>query len=108
MERVRKSEIILEKYKLLSQEYQKQGKDFQSKHDSIKEREKIKISEIKKNFETHFAGMRSQIKEDQKAMLNEEGEVSIVKENEELESKYQDLMKEIDEKVNLMAKNETE
>jgi len=41
---------------------------------------------------------------DQKSLVDEHGEMEITKENRNLEEKYQDLIKEIEEKGDLMEK----
>lgn len=41
---------------------------------------------------------------DQKSLVDEHGEMEITKENRNLEEKYQDLIKEIEEKGDLMKK----
>ena len=41
---------------------------------------------------------------DQKSLVDEHGEMEITKENRNLEEKYQDLIKEIKEKGDLMKK----
>ena len=44
------------------------------------------------------------MKQDHAALCDEEGVLLILKENENLEEKYQELMKEIEEKGELMDK----
>ena len=46
-ERLHASNILLEKYTLLSKEYNNQNRDFKTKHEAIKDEEKNKFESIK-------------------------------------------------------------
>lgn len=53
-DRAKRSQIVQEKYQMLSQEYQSQAKSFKIKHEEIAESEAKKRQEIIKNFENHY------------------------------------------------------
>lgn len=107
-ERLHASKILLDKYNLLSKEYSIQNKDFKTKHEQIKADEKRKFEEIKDNFENHFKSIRDQMDEEQKQLVDENGVYLMDKESDELEVQYQELLKEIAEKEELMDKSRSE
>lgn len=94
----------MQKYEVLSKEYQSQAKSFKEKHEQVQADEVQKREGIISNFENHYASIKEQMKSDHAAQCDEEGVLLILKENEQLEEKYQDLLKEIEEKGELMEK----
>jgi 16S rRNA G1207 methylase RsmC len=94
--------MILQKYQVLSQEYQNQAKQFSQKHTEIAATEKNKRLQIIENFEKHYSDIQDQMSSDHTSMVNEEGELTISSENRNLEEKYQELLKEITEKSEAM------
>lgn len=103
-EQSKRAEIIMQKYEVLSKEYQSQAKSFKEKHEQVQADEVQKRQGIISNFENHYASIKEQMKTDHAALCDEEGVLLILKENEQLEEKYQDLLKEIAEKGELMDK----
>ena len=103
-EQTKRGEIIQNKYQVLSQEYQSQAKSFKEKHEQVQADEVQKREGIISNFENHYASIKEQMKADHAALCDEEGVLLILNENEQLEEKYQDLLKEIAEKGELMDK----
>jgi hypothetical protein len=63
-----------------------------------------KNKEIIDNFNNHFNSIKEQLASDSKELTDEDGNLSINKENDNLEEKYADLIKEIEEKSELMDK----
>lgn len=57
-QQTKKAENIVQKYTLLSGEYQSQAKQFKQKHEEIKESEVKKRMDIQSNFEKHFEGIK--------------------------------------------------
>jgi hypothetical protein len=107
-EQSKRAEIIMQKYQILSQEYQGQSKSFKEKHEQVQNDEVSKRQGIISNFENHYSSIKEQMKQDHAALCDEEGVLLILKENDNLEEKYQELMKEIEEKGELMEKQITE
>ena len=70
--------------------------------------EQEKRKSIISNFETHYAGIREQMEQDKKSFQGTDGVLEITKENAMLEEKYQELLKEIEEKTGLMDKQVTD
>lgn len=103
-EQAKRAEIIMQKYQVLSQEYQGQAKSFKEKHEQVQNDEVTKRQGIISNFENHYASIKEQMKTDHAALCDEDGVLQILKENDNLEEKYQELMKEIEEKGELMDK----
>jgi len=103
-EKAKIADQILQKYQVLSKEYQSQAKSFKEKHDEIKAGEIQKREQIINNFETHYKTINEQMTEDHKQLCDENGELLIYKENADLLSKYEEIKKEIEEKGELMAK----
>ena len=103
-EQTKRGEIIQNKYQVLSQEYQSQAKSFKEKHEQVQADEVQKREGIISNFENHYASIKEQMKSDHAALCDEEGVLLILKENESLEEKYQDLLKEIADKGELTDK----
>ena len=87
----KRAEIIQQKYQVLSQEYQSQAKQFKTKHEEISKNEVTKRQEIINNFENHFASIKSQMDDDHKKLVEENGEYTITKENRDLQEKYEEL-----------------
>lgn len=63
-ERSQNAEGILQKYTMLSKEYQNQSKEFKTKHEEITIQEQNKRSEIIKNFESHYDNIKQQMDEE--------------------------------------------
>jgi hypothetical protein len=103
-EQAKRAEIIMQKYQVLSQEYQGQAKSFKEKHEQVQKDEVSKREGIIFNFENHYSSIKEQMKQDHAQLCDESGTLLILKENESLEEKYQDLLKEIEEKGELMDK----
>ena len=57
-ERSQNSEAILQKYAMLSKEYQNQSKEFKTKHEEITIQEQNKRADIIKNFEDHYSNIK--------------------------------------------------
>lgn len=53
-EKAKIGENILQKYQVLSKEYQSQAKSFKEKHEEIKAGEVVKRDQIISNFENHY------------------------------------------------------
>ena len=86
---------------MLTREYQNQNKSLKENHERIIEGEKQKRKEIIANFEQHLSQIKQQISEDtEKFEKGEGGEVA--KENAMLKTQYEALMKEIEEKGQMM------
>ena len=103
-ERLTGAKQIQQKYMVISQEYQNQAKSFKSKHEEIHAQELAKREEISKNFENHFAQIKDQMGKDNAQLCDDNGVNEIVKENQMLEEKYEELLKEIEEKSEMMTK----
>jgi hypothetical protein len=103
-EKAKIADQILQKYQVLSKEYQGQAKSFKEKHEEIKAGEVQKRDSIINNFETHYKTIKEQMAEDHKQLCDEEGKLLIFKENADLQTKYEEINKEIIEKGELMAK----
>ena len=54
------------------------------------------------NFLQHFENIQKQVNDDHKTLVDENGEYEITKENRQLEEKYQELLKEVEDKGKLM------
>jgi len=93
---------------MLSKEYQNQSKDFKIKHDEITKQEAEKRTDIIKKFEDHYENIRQQMTEEQQQLVDEEGNYIIEKETEKLQENYDDLIKQIKEKEELMEKSLSE
>jgi len=104
-ERSQNAENILQKYAMLSKEYQNQSKEFKTKHDEITVQEQNKRQEIIKNFENHYENIKQQMDEEQTQLVDENGQYIIEKETLKLEENYADLIKQIKEKEELMEKS---
>lgn len=98
---LKKAQLIMSKYEVLTREYQNQNKTFSEKHQLIIDTEKKRREEIITNFENHLTQIKKQIKEDQDKLIDGN---EIVKENKMLQEKYDDLIKEIEEKSEIMEK----
>jgi len=103
-ERAKRADMILQKYVVLSKEYQSQSKQFKSKHEEIVNSESQKREMIIKNFEDHYKSIREQMEKDRLSFVDKDGVLEITKENQMLEEKYGELIKEIEEKTALMEK----
>ena len=57
-ERAQNADAILQKYTMLSKEYQNQSKDFKTKHEEITVQERQKRAEIMKKFEDHYENIK--------------------------------------------------
>ena len=57
-EQVRKAQLIVSKYEVLTREYQSQHKQFQERHVQIIDADQKKRSDIIGNFETHLQQIR--------------------------------------------------
>ncbi len=101
VQKAARAQEILNKYELMTREYQSQNKMLKERHEMIVQQEKEKRKQIIENFENHISGIRQKMEEDKAAMQDSE----IVKDNDMLRKQYEELMKEIDEKEGLM-KNE--
>lgn len=101
LEKLNAAENLNRKHELLAKEYSKQNRDFKVKHEEVKFDETSKREEVEKNFDDHYARIRQQMAEEEKEMVNEEGKYLIDVETDEMEAKYVELMKEIDEKRTL-------
>lgn len=110
--RNQRADLIRQKLEVVTREYSDQNKHFQSKHEEIKTNEIAKREQISENFEGHITQISQQMeeervnlrvkKEDPQQDEPEFYENEIVKENLMLQSKYEELMKEIDDKSKLM------
>ena len=97
----------------MTREYNDQNKHFQTKHEEIKLQEIQKRDQISRNFEDHIIQIRQQMDDERVALRipNDEPregepevwENEVVKENALLNHKYEELLKEIAEKSELMA-----
>ena len=96
---IKKAQIIMNKYEVLTREYQSQNKTFQERHQMIIDSESKKRNDIMSNFETHLSQIKAQIKEDTEKM---EQSNEVLKENESLKEQYEALIKEIAEKAEMM------
>ena len=96
---MKKAQIIMNKYEVLTREYQSQNKTFQERHQMIIDSESKKRNDIMSNFETHLSQIKAQIKEDTEKM---EQSNEVLKENESLKEQYEALIKEIAEKAEMM------
>lgn len=56
--RQKASEILNEKYSLLSKEYKNQHLELKDRHHEIKESEEKRRKEILDNFENHYSGIK--------------------------------------------------
>ena len=63
-----------------------------------------KRDQIISNFENHYKTIEEQMNEDHKQLCDENGRLLIYKENEDLQAKYEEIKKEIEEKGELMQK----
>lgn len=104
-ERSANADAILQKYTMLSKEYQNQSKDFKVKHDEITKQEQEKRVDIIKKFEDHYENIKQQMEEEQQQLVDDEGNYIIEKETEKLQENYDDLIKQIKEKEELMEKS---
>ena len=104
-ERSQNSEAILQKYAMLSKEYQNQSKEFKTKHEEITIQEQNKRADIIKNFEDHYGNIKQQMDEEQTQLLDENGNYIIEQETKKLLENYEDLTKQIAEKEELMEKS---
>lgn len=110
--RNQRADLIRQKFELVTREYSDQNKHFAAKHEEIKAAEIQKRDQISENFESHISQITKQMDEERESLKikNEsakEGEPQwfeneIVKENVMLQQKYDELMKEIEEKSKLM------
>ena len=100
-EQSKKAQLITSKYEILTREYQTQNKSLKENHERIIKAEETKRKEIISNFETHLAQIKSQIKEDTEK-FTADGGGEMAKENQVLKTQYEALMKEIEEKSQLM------
>lgn len=91
----------MNKYEVLTREYQSQNKNLQDGHHKIISSERDKRQEIISNFQSHLTQIKQQIREDADKM---ESQNDIQKENQMLKDQYESLMKEISEKGELMDK----
>lgn len=97
---------------MVTREYQDQNKHFEQKHEEIRQAEIAKREQISQNFEGHIDQIKTQMdeeklnlrvkNEDAKEDENEFYENEVVKENVMLQAKFDELMKEIEEKSKLM------
>lgn len=60
------------------------------------------------NFVSHFDNIQTQVADDHKNLVDENGEYEITKENRSLEEKYQELLKEVEDKGKLMEEQLSE
>jgi len=60
-DRKQKADLIVQKYEILSKEYQNQAKLFRTKHQEIKEAEQAKYMQISNNFESHINSIKEQL-----------------------------------------------
>jgi hypothetical protein len=86
---------------VLTREYQSQNKKLKENHEAIIQSESEKRAQIIANFENHLKQIRYQIHEDA-AKLEQDGGGEVVRENAQLATQYEALMKEIEEKTKLM------
>lgn len=100
-DQIKRAQLILQKYEVLTREYQSQNKKLKDNHESIIKGEQEKREQIIANFENHLKQIREQIREDAKK-LEEDGGGEVVRENQQLQTQYDALMKEIEEKSKLM------
>ena len=100
-EQVKKAQLIVSKYEILTREYQGQNKTLKENHERIIAGELAKRGEIISNFDNHLKQIRQQIREDA-AKLEADGGSEAAKENAKLKEQYEALQKEIDEKTKLM------
>lgn len=100
-DQVKRAQLILSKYEVLTREYQSQNKKLKDNHESIIRGEQEKRAQIISNFENHLKQIREQIREDAQK-LEADGGGEVVKENNQLRTQYEALMKEIEEKSKLM------
>ena len=84
-EQLRKSQLILQKYEILTREYQSQNKNLKENHERIISGEQNKRQEIIANFENHLNTIKAQIKEDTEKFM-QDGQSEVAKENEKLKS----------------------
>ena len=96
-----KAEIIRQKYEQITREYQAQNRQFEERHTAIASEEAAKREKICQNFDEHLETIKSQMASDV-AQSQQENEL-IRKETDELETKYDELMKECTEKMALMS-----
>lgn len=96
---------IQDKFKILSVEYQNQAKSFQLKHNEIAKSEKEKRLQTMNNFDKHYTDIKSQMADENKSLTDENGELSLAIENRRLDEKYQDLVKEVKDKTEVMKQN---
>jgi hypothetical protein len=61
-EQSKRAEIIMQKYQILSQEYQGQSKSFKDKHEQVLKDEVSKRQGIISNFENHYSSIKDQMK----------------------------------------------
>lgn len=109
-----RADLIRQKLDAVTREYGDQYKHFGQKHLEIRDAEVSKREQISANFETHLVQITQQIADEkiQMQVPNDdprEGEPrfwanEVVKENNTLERKYQELLKEIEDKSGLMAR----
>ena len=88
VERAKSAEVMQQKFKVLSKEYQQQSKNFSQKHQEIRDAEQSKLSGIEVNFRKHFEGVREQMRMEDKSQQSDDGKLLITKENEDLAQKY--------------------
>jgi hypothetical protein len=100
-EQIHKAKLILNKYEVLTREYQNQNKSLKENHERIIASERQKRQDIISNFENHLSQIKQQIKEDTQK-FEEGGGNDVVKENELLRTQYESLIKEVEEKGKLM------
>lgn len=79
-DQIKRSQLILSKYEVLTREYQSQNKKLKDNHESIIKGEQEKREQIISNFENHLKQIREQIRDDAKK-LEEDGGGEVVKEN---------------------------
>ena len=63
-EQIHKAKLILNKYEVLTREYQNQNKSLKENHERIIASERQKRQDIISNFENHLSQIKQQIKED--------------------------------------------
>ena len=97
-----KADLIRQKYEQITREYSQQNKQFQEKHIEIKNEEARKRQETVDKFDAHIAQIKKSIQDDMSTHQKENEE--LVKETADLRVKYEDLKKECEEKMELMAK----
>lgn len=100
-EQVKRAQLILNKYEILTREYQNQNKSLKENHERIIKGEQQKRQEIIANFENHLKTIKQQIKEDTER-FEAQGGGEVAKENATLKTQYEALCKEIEEKSKLM------